>query len=307
MTALIIVFNHAYEKNLPRLRNLYKNRFSHIFFLMPFYKGQDPDVISVSSPAYYFQGYFTQAYDSLKDYNFDHWLVIGDDLIINPLINETNVAEQLKLEKGGSYIPNPKRFDGKTKDDKASIYLKFSLNSGLFEAGKHLPSSNDVMSKLKKLNLEPQGMRFENVYADKPFRKKLGYRQKLAKYGPRYLKYLVQYEKTPDALLYGDYPCCWGYSDIFMLSRENLQEFCHVCGVMAAANLFVEIAIPTALALTTTGKISRQEDCELQGEALWHNRVSEVLDEYENSLSRLLSEFPQDKLFLHPVKLSQWK
>ena len=307
MTVLIIVFNHAYEKNLPRLRNLYKNRFSHIFFLMPFYKGQDPDVISVSSPAHYFQGYFTQAYDSLKDYNFDHWLVIGDDLIMNPLINETNVAEQLKLEKEGSYIPKINRFDDCTKWGHAWKYLKFTLNSEFFEGGKHLPSSNDAMSKLKELNLEPHGMRFENVYADKPFRKKRNYRQKLAKYGPRYLKDLVQYEKTPDALLYGDYPCCWGYSDIFMVSRDNLQEFSHVCGVMAAANLFVEIAIPTALALTTAGKISHQENCELQGEALWRNRVSEVLGEYENSLSRLLSEFPHDKLFLHPVKLSQWK
>ena len=307
MTALLIVFNHAYEKNIPRLRDLYKDRFPHIFFLMPFYKGQDADVISVYSPAYYFQGYFTQAYDRLKDYNFDRWLVIGDDLILNPLINEANITQQLNVNIGDSFIPNIKRFNEKTKWGHAWKYLNFKTNTRFFEALQHLPSHDVAHLKSEQLDVEPRGMKFENVYAAGPRQRKLSNRAKLAKYGANYLKHMLQYEKTPDALLYGDYPCCYGYSDIFMVSRDNLQEFCHVCGVMAAANLFVEIAIPTALALTTSGKISQQENCELQGEALWHNRVSEVLDEYENSLSRLLSEFPQDKLFLHPVKLSQWK
>ena len=46
-TGLVIIFNHRYEKNLPKLRKIYGNKFSEIRFLMPFYIGGEKDVISV--------------------------------------------------------------------------------------------------------------------------------------------------------------------------------------------------------------------------------------------------------------------
>jgi hypothetical protein len=59
---LIVVFNHRYEKNLAQLREIYKNRFSHVYYLMPFYQGKDFDVIPVYESSFHFQGYFTQGF-----------------------------------------------------------------------------------------------------------------------------------------------------------------------------------------------------------------------------------------------------
>ena len=37
--ALIIVFNHRYDKNIPLLESIYEGRFSSIYHLVPFYDG----------------------------------------------------------------------------------------------------------------------------------------------------------------------------------------------------------------------------------------------------------------------------
>ena len=44
---LAVVFNHRFEQNLPLLRALYRGRFSTVRFLVPFYRGDDPDVVPV--------------------------------------------------------------------------------------------------------------------------------------------------------------------------------------------------------------------------------------------------------------------
>lgn len=45
--ALIILFNHNYEKNLDALKDIYGDRFTHIWYIIPFYSGDREDVISV--------------------------------------------------------------------------------------------------------------------------------------------------------------------------------------------------------------------------------------------------------------------
>ena len=46
-----------------------------------------------------------------------------------------------------------------------------------------------------------------------------------------------------------NYPLALGYSDIFVVPHNSLDSICHFLGVFAAMNLFVEIAIPTAIML----------------------------------------------------------
>ncbi len=91
MIALVIIHNHRYDANISRLDEIYKNRFSYIFHLVPFYNGDKNNVITVYENSHYFQGYVVQAYERLTtEGNFNHFIFIGDDLILNPQININN-------------------------------------------------------------------------------------------------------------------------------------------------------------------------------------------------------------------------
>jgi hypothetical protein len=37
--ALVIIYNHRYDKNIDILESIYANRFSNIFHIVPFYDG----------------------------------------------------------------------------------------------------------------------------------------------------------------------------------------------------------------------------------------------------------------------------
>jgi hypothetical protein len=97
-----------------------------------------------------------------------------------------------------------------------------------------------------------------------------------------------------------------------------MEKFYHYCGVFAAMNLFVELALPTAMVLSAK-EIVTENDLELRGKALWPDggqRLNgdlepaygdyEELAGYNFNLKQLLDNFPETYIYLHPVKLSKW-
>lgn len=38
-TALVVLFNHQYDRNIPVIREIYSRRFSGLLQLMPYYRG----------------------------------------------------------------------------------------------------------------------------------------------------------------------------------------------------------------------------------------------------------------------------
>jgi hypothetical protein len=87
-----------------------------------------------------------------------------------------------------------------------------------------------------------------------------------------------------------------------------MDKFALYCGIFAATHLFVEVAIPSALAMASPKLIYLAESKLSDGPcALWTPQDFHILETYNQSLSRLLNNFPQGRLFLHPIKLSQWK
>ncbi|MBN8650205.1 MAG: hypothetical protein J0L67_02195 [Cytophagales bacterium] len=102
------------------------------------------------------------------------------------------------------------------------------------------------------------------------------------------------------------YPMVAGYSDVIRVPAGCVQLFGHYCGVFASANLFVELAIPTALNLASN-KVVTEADTDLKGIALWLSEDFELLNKYQFSLKKLQSDFPSTHLFIHPIKLSKWK
>src|SRR5882672_7140544 len=102
---LIIVFNHRYDKNIPVLEKIYSGRFSHIYFLVPFYNGDHPNVIPVYESSHYFQSFFAQGYSRFFSEEFTHYIFLGDDCILHPSINENNILQQTGLAAGADFIP----------------------------------------------------------------------------------------------------------------------------------------------------------------------------------------------------------
>jgi len=81
--ALIIIYNHQYNKNIDILERIYNGRFSNIYHLVPFYNGEKQNVIPVYDSSYYFQGYVAQGFKSYFKEEFTHYFFVADDLILN--------------------------------------------------------------------------------------------------------------------------------------------------------------------------------------------------------------------------------
>ena len=61
-------------------------------------------------------------------------------------------------------------------------------------------------------------------------------------------------------------PFVFGYSDICLVSSKHIRQFVYYCGVFAACNLFVEIALPTALTMCVEpGELVTEENISLRG------------------------------------------
>ena len=99
---LSFVFNHQFERNIPKLRKFYDDRFSTIRYLSPFSKTTEPDIVPIFEKSIHFQGYFAQALRHLPR-NCDYYIFCGDDLILNPSLNEHNIIDSLNCNES-SYI-----------------------------------------------------------------------------------------------------------------------------------------------------------------------------------------------------------
>ena len=103
--ALLVVYNHRFDKNIPVIERMYRDRFTYIYHIMPFYDGKKENVIPVYENSYYYEGYIAQAYFCLKDKGFTHFFTIADDMIINPSINENSLFEVTGIPDDYCYIP----------------------------------------------------------------------------------------------------------------------------------------------------------------------------------------------------------
>ena len=104
-----------------------------------------------------------------------------------------------------------------------------------------------------------------------------------------------------------EYPLFGGYSDICIVPKDDFADFAHTAGVFASIGLFAEIAIPTALVLTCK-KIKQQRDTKfIRGDIWGMDNKRSLGDGYGFSLKRLFESWPEETLFIHPVKLSEWK
>lgn len=301
---LIIVFNHRYDKNIPVLEKMYTKRFSNIFFLVPFYNGSHPNVIPVYESSNYFQSFFAQGYPRFFKEEFTHYIFTGDDCILNPDIDESNVLDKTGVPAGADFIPGIFSFQNIQEAWwHTHKGIDFFKNRKGAEIQNELPSREEAVRRFNRHGLEVTPISKSNIFGTKKPK------------GAQPLRYWLfkqyhwlgwkRFKKNGKIEL--PYPVAGSYSDVLIVTKDSIYDFCRYCGIMAAAGLFVEIAIPTALLLSSRS-IVQEKDSLLKGKALWSPLEIEAVEkEYHKSLSSLLAGFPAGQLFYHPIKLSKWQ
>lgn len=285
--ALLIIYNHRFDRNIPILEKMYEGVFSHIFHIIPFYDGEKENVIPVYENSWYFSGYISQAYTHLKNKGFTHYFVVADDMLLNPEINEHNLFEKTGLKEDECFLDYLNILQHMNTRWHQIRAMRFKVEQGGVEIAKMLPDKEFAKQRLALYGVPdkpiPMGP-FVNRHIEDFFR------------------YLKEYRRRIP-----EYPLVGGYADIMLITAQAMDKFALYCGIFAATSLFVEIAVPTALALATEKmKLSADTNYKVSG-ALWNEQDKAFLQKYHYQLKELIADFPKDRLFLHPIKLSQWK
>lgn len=296
-TCLVIIFNHRYDGNIPKLRRIYQERFGRIFFLVPFYQGEDEDVIPVYESSYEFTGYLIQAYSRLKECDADYFLFVGDDCVINPLIDEKNAASEFQVSDKELFLSNMAPFNAEGMF--SWVHSRKAPEAFLARAvewRKELPETAEAFDRFEQFFGGA-----DREYTDSFFAGKMRNETE-----PEHLRAIADFFEINGGGREVIYPLAWGYADIFLLKRSCLYSIARLNGIFSAMNLFVEIAFPTSVVLT----IPREKVCMLDdlqnysSKVVWTRKEKDELQEQFQSMEDLTQKWPRDILFMHPIKLS---
>lgn len=227
----------------------------------------------------------------------EYFLFVADDLMIHPEIDEWNAAEKFGLL---------------SKEKEIFCYNISELNQrGGFGWMSMRDSSQPFMLP---------GMEWRNELPFKEdafvlFREFMG-KEYSREYNDEFFQGCTYSEEEKESFYRNNgstwkvpYPMAKGYSDIFAIKKASLRKVAHMLGIFAAMNMFVEIAVPTAIVLTVKrGNVSFVESSEFTSEmVLWEeDERLNIEREYKNSITNLFNRFPEGCLCIHPVKLSRW-
>lgn len=310
----VFIFNHRFERNLDKLDTLYADRFPERTHLMPFARSDRSDVYCVHETSWQFSGHVAQGAAAYIDDAATHYVFISDDLILNPSLNADNIVRELGLDADTGYIKSLAPLDAQRYRWHRALPATIALrrNGGGFDWRVELPPEDEARAKFRDMGLVDSLPRLHSAgEAIDALRKLLP---------------AAGYLTAPWAVkLYGrpsDYPLLMGYADFFVVPAAAIRRFAHLCGVFAALDIFAEVAVPTALALACDRVVTelvpgerfvdpeaqRLLDRPWQGVEFWDPAQTPAFAKrFGNQLSRLIDDFPPDMLYVHPVKLSQWR
>lgn len=290
---LSFVFNHQFEQNIPKLNTIYKERFSTIRFLSPFSTfSKNKQVIPVYETSVHFQGFLAQSYKHLPK-DCDYYIFCGDDLLLNPVLDETNIIEKLNCSNS-SYIKylNPvwKHSFAWHKFEECNNFPNVDC---LVPHYKYFPNREQLIKKYESYGLDYKNLGFHNLFGVK--NRGLSFERIYAG-----LKYLFRHKFRR----YVHFPLIEGFSDFIVIPKESLCLFCHYCGVFAAMNLWVDAAIASSMVLSSK-KIGTEKDHSYKGIEIWDpSDINCRLQKTNFKLNRLSELFEEDEFYIHPVKLS---
>jgi len=307
---LVVIYNHNFERNIEVIKRIYAGRFSHVYQVMPFYRGNDPTVIGVYECSYQFNGYIAQAAPRFKNDKYSHYVFVADDMVLNPAVNETNIVEWLQIAGQKSFHPE---FTLLTQPwcigwtwGPPSV-LNIQSRSNACEWWNFLPEIAEARRRFEQKGLDWRSVVSEGALSQMTPHFKLDVKN----------PYLIQSgcDKEATATLAamkpsGEplYPMARGFSDFFSVPAAAFDDFCYYCGVFAAMRMFVEVAIPTSLVLATSSIVCLKQVGMRAEKGVANYRVrAEIESRYALNFKRLVDEYPDNYLFIHPIKLSKWK
>ncbi len=317
-TALIVLYNHNYEKNIPAIRRLYGARFSQLLQLMPFYYGSDTDVVPVYGNSFLFHSFIAQARQRMKALDCDDFLIVGDDVLLHPDFNEHSAHELLHLEDGAFYL------DGVIDLSAGECYHGINKAAefctappGLdASANRKAPSYEEAEATLRaKGVLGNTVMRRVKPYwrpFERPCCRHLYANYKILRGHLWHIRNAIKNRLFPKRM---SYPCVFGYSDIISVPRERLDEWCDLLEIFATWQMFVELAIPTATLLLPEVKVGMAPQTGKKTGNVWFPQdpihftavsalINEMVEHSGKRPEQLAAHYPQEYLYLHPVKLS---
>ncbi len=320
-TALVVLYNHNYEKNIPLIKKLYGDQFSEILQLMPYYYGDDADVFSVYGNSFQFHDYLIQARERIARLNADNILIIGDDLLLNPQFNESNAAELLGVKNDSTIyidgfvdVSNGSCYRGLTEAHNFSTW-PHGLDANT--ANRMLPSFEKARDILKARNLMQSEML--NTYAPFYLKWETGLKMNWKVFKARVYHFLkkCRYKFRPEKYAY---PVVFGYSDILSIPKSQYSTFCDYLAVFSAWRTFVELAIPTVVLLMESEKnisISTVDTIPFKTGNVWSPQdpehfhamnalIGDLLESAGTDHLKLKDNYPSEYLYLHPVKLSRF-
>lgn len=296
---LLVIYNHRYDANITKINRIYEGRFSKVYHIMPFYEGDEPNVITVYESSFCFEGYLAQAMLQIKE-EYSYFFCVADDIVLNPQINEKNYQEWFSLNGENAFLPFVKSMHQmgawSINRDFMDPLMKFERYKGTFW-------KNEIMSADEAFKLASQ-----HGYDREEFCVDLSMVWKSKRWIRDYPRLITLFFKI---LLLGKqyslYPIWGGYSDIVIVPGKKMQQIAHMLGVFAAMGIFVEMAIPTAVMLHCK-EIVQERDLSVKPLVLWSNdeRI-EVEHKYNNQFPKLIEQWNAECLYIHPVKLSGWE
>ena len=297
---LVFIFNHRYEQNIDKLKSIYKDRFSMIRFIVPFYSGEyNEDIIPVYESSYYFEGFFIQAFNRLMMLDVSDYLFVADDLLLNPCINEDNFRSFFGINGLKKCYIN----EINMLNSYGGIGWQHSMYSSLpfFSKGilwqRELPAYDDAMKRFEKFF----GVQYKEKYDEEFF---------YTKSGMENINSLIStfYENNEHSFDI-PYPMAKGYSDVLIMKKDDLSKFARLCGIFSAMDVFVEIAVPTSIVLLfEREEVSCLADTEYTARLLWFDfeYFRNVPDSYRYQISHLFDDWNKEWIYMHPIKLSEW-
>lgn len=315
---LIVIYNHNYEKNISLINAVYKGRFSSIFHIMPFYRGNERNVIGVYDSSYQFNGYIAQAANQFVNEGYSHYVFVADDMVINPLYNEHNIVRELNLSDNSAFLLKRKMLDNRSVIDWRGWAIPGLLNmnshANSAEWRSFMPSIHDARLAFEEAGLEWKNMVSPDLFEWLKHRMKINPENPYKVVIPKWFAVLTRlmlrlgFWRNRNGVEDGLYPLTWGYSDFFVIPSACVSNFVHYLGVFAAMRQFVEIAIPTAVTLSCHTVVSLSDiDKKVETGQDGMTFIENLTGKYDGDFNKMMSDFPKDYLFYHPIKLSRWR
>jgi hypothetical protein len=240
------------------------------------------DVITVYRGSFSHNGYITDAKQQLDEIDCSHFIIMHDDVLLNPSLNESNILNFLCVNERDAFVPYIWQIDadiGAWHFFPGIVWKLFYPNNSLSGSGleyqvifDNLPPISVAKEKMRRYGLLSNGLlKLMNTTLSESA--PIGVASLLH---ARYFSSskIEMHMRLVRSLLDGLYDTAPGgtqielpypfamtgpFSDFYILPKYALTDYAHISGIFAAANIFVEVVVGTVLVLSADNVVSARE------------------------------------------------